>query len=100
MSASLDNRKYKKFTREVFDKMWDSYNYSLREFIGILTFGFDQGEIFKVVSEVFASVISMVPEEDIESIAYLVIFLLCFCSPDKVPFICLNLIEQKATLAN
>jgi len=27
---SIDKQKYKKFTKEVFDRMWDSYNYSMR----------------------------------------------------------------------
>jgi hypothetical protein len=34
----IDDRKHKKFTREVFDRMWNSYNYTVREFIGMLIF--------------------------------------------------------------
>ena len=33
-----DNKKGGLFTREMFNRMWDSYNYSLRELIGLLTF--------------------------------------------------------------
>lgn len=50
--------------------------------------------------DVYMTVISAVPEEDMESIAYLIIFLLCFCSPDKVPIICLYLIELKSSVAD
>lgn len=30
LTGSIDNRKHKKFTREVYGRMWDAYNYSLR----------------------------------------------------------------------
>jgi hypothetical protein len=80
--------------------MWDSYNYSLREFIGMLTADLDQDEIYRNVNDVVATVVSTVPEEDLESVAYLAIFLLCFCSPDKAPFICLHLLELKASVTN
>lgn len=40
------------------------------------------------------------PEEDLESVAYLAIFMLCFCTPDKAPFLCLFLLELKATVDN
>jgi hypothetical protein len=92
LTASIDNRKYKKFTREVFDRMWDSYNYSMREFIGVLTYEIDQGSIYNIVNDVFSAVISIAPEEEIEHVAYLVIFVLCFCTPDKAPIVCLFLI--------
>ena len=32
--------------------------------------------------------------------AYLAVFILCFCSPDKAPFFCLYLLELKASVAN
>ena len=53
-----------------------------------------------MVNDVFISVISIAPEEDIENVAYLVVFILCFCTPDKAPIICLYLFELKATVAN
>jgi predicted dithiol-disulfide oxidoreductase (DUF899 family) len=37
-----ESRKASEFKKEVFGRMWDSYNYSLREFIGILTFELSQ----------------------------------------------------------
>lgn len=41
--------------------MWDSYNYSLREFIGMLTADLDQDEIYRNVNDVVATVVSTVP---------------------------------------
>lgn len=72
----------------------------MREFVGMLTFEFDQDQIYQMVNDVFISVISIAPEEDIENVAYLVVFILCFCTPDKAPIICLYLLELKATVAN
>ena len=80
--------------------MWDSYNYTVREFIGILIYVLDQQDVYKVVYDVFAIVISACPEEDIEGMAYLIIFLLCFCSADKVPMICFYLIELRNTVTD
>lgn len=80
--------------------MWDSYNYTVREFIGILIYELDQQDVYKVVYDVFAIVISACPEEDIEGMAYLIIFLLCFCSADKVPMICFYLIELRNTVTD
>ena len=57
-----------------------------------MTFDFEQEGIYKVVSDVFTIVISACPDEDFESIAYLVMFMLCFCSADKASLICLYLI--------
>lgn len=57
----IDDRKYKKFNKEVFLQMWDSYNYSLRELIGILTFTANQDAIFKSIAEVVRVVVSVKP---------------------------------------
>jgi hypothetical protein len=101
LTGSIDNRKHKKFTREVFDRMWDAYNYSLRELVGKLTFDLeDKGEVYRCVSDVVATVVSTMPEEDLECVAYLAVFMLCFSSPDKAPFLCLYLLELKATVSN
>lgn len=100
LAASIDDRKHKKFTREVFGRMWNSYNYSLREFVGFLTFELDQDAMYQSVNAVVSAVVSIVPEEDLENVAYLAVFILCFCSPDKAPFLCLYLLELKASVAN
>lgn len=46
------------------------------------------------------AVISVVPEEDVENIAYLAIFMLCFTTSDKAPILCLFLIELKSSVIN
>lgn len=33
--------------------MWDAYNFSMREFIGILTFEKSQKDVFKLINEVY-----------------------------------------------
>ena len=80
--------------------MWDSYNYSVREFVGILTYEINQGEVFHAVSSVIKSVLGVYPKADLESVAYLAIFILCFCPADKAVLVCLFLIELKDMISS
>ena len=72
--------------------MWDSYNYSTREFIGMITYERPQEEIFINTSSVVKSVLGVYPKADLESVAYMAIFMLCFCPADKAILLCLFLI--------
>ena len=45
--------------------MWDSYNYSVREFVGILTYDMPQGDVFHAVSSVIKSVLGVYPKADL-----------------------------------
>lgn len=74
------NKKNSIFTRELFNLMWDSYNYSLREFIGLLTFNSSQEDIYGLTVTVFNNMQNAFPKENVQTLAYLSIFLLCFCN--------------------
>lgn len=67
----------------------------MRELIGILTFKIQQTGVYEVVSLVYATVISAAPQFNISQIIHLVVYILCFCSYDKAPFIVLSLLELK-----
>ena len=45
--------------------MWDSYNYSMREFVGMLTFQKPQEEIYMDVSSVVKAVLGVYPKADL-----------------------------------
>jgi len=49
----------------MFNMMWDSYNYSMREFIGLLTFNSSQEDIYSLVVTVFNNMQNVFPNENI-----------------------------------
>ena len=95
-----ESKKASEFKKEVFKHMWDSYNYSFREFVGLLTYEKPQGEIYNAVSSVIKSVLGVYPKADLESVAYLAMFTLCFCPADKAILVCLFLIELKDMISS
>lgn len=42
--------------------MWDSYNYSMREFVGLLTFERPQEEVYATVNLVLKAVLGSFPK--------------------------------------
>ena len=63
-SNELPKTQFKKssiFNREMFNMMWDSYNYSMREFIGLLTFNSSQEDVYGQVVDVFSNMQSVFP---------------------------------------
>lgn len=48
-----------------------------------------------MVSLVYATVISAAPQYSISQVIHLVVYVLCFCSYDKAPFVVLSLLELK-----
>lgn len=51
--------------------------------------------MYITVNSVVKAVLGVYPQESLEPVAYLSIFLLCFCPADKAILICLNLLELK-----
>lgn len=95
-----DTSQHKTLSRQVFSQLWGSYSYQLRELIGHLTYRYQQDGVYNVVYGVYTTVISSIPHYKLGQIIYLVVFVLCFCSPDKAPFIVLYLIELKDSIKN
>ena len=63
-SNELPKSQFKKssiFNREMFNMMWDSYIYSMREFIGLLTFSSSQEDVYGLVVNVFSNMQSVFP---------------------------------------
>lgn len=57
-----DSRKAGEFKKDVFGKMWDSYNYSMRQFVGLLTFEKSQEEVYASVNLVVKTVLGSFPK--------------------------------------
>ena len=68
-------------TREDFVEMWDSYCYSLREFIGLMTHHNDPEQIYLLLNQVCNSVFAHTSAADPTAVCYLGLFLLCFLPP-------------------
>lgn len=49
----MNIKQHKKFTMETFNQLWDAYNFSIREFIGILTFTMPQSEVYGLVNTTY-----------------------------------------------
>jgi hypothetical protein len=45
--------------------MWDSYNYSMREFIGLLIFKSSQEDIYGLTVTVFNNIQNIFPKENV-----------------------------------
>jgi hypothetical protein len=63
--------------------------------VGLLTSRFEQDGVYEVVYNVYATVISAAPQFALAQVIHLVVFVLCFCSSDKAPFIVLYLLELR-----
>lgn len=70
----------------------------MREFIGLMTFDYDEAGVYKIINDVYSAVIAMLPQESIQNVMYLIVFLLCFCSQDKTVILVLYLFELKAQI--
>ena len=49
---------------------------------------------------VVKSVLGVYPKADLESVAYVAMFMLCFCPTDKAVLLCLYLIELKDLISS
>ena len=83
------------FTKETFSQLWRAYNYELRELVGLLTQKYEEVSIYNMVYNVYTAVISASPATSLSKIIYLIIFVLCFCSPDQAAVIVINLIHLR-----
>lgn len=82
LSLSISKKGYRKFTVEIFNEVWDSYNYSLREFIGLMTYNMNQNEVYKMIEKVYEELFEKGVEEKLENIIFVIVMVLCFASPD------------------
>lgn len=70
------------FSEEMFSELWNSYNYSLREFIGSIIFERKQNDIHKLMYGALQDLGSRM-EVRLQTTAYLLVFLLCFCNAEE-----------------
>jgi hypothetical protein len=50
---SFGVKEHRKFTMEMFNQLWNAYNFSLRELIGLMTFNLIPKEVFNIVNGVY-----------------------------------------------
>ena len=72
----------------------------MREFIGLMTFDYDDTGVYRIINEVYSTVIAMNPQQSIQNIIYLIVFLLCHCTPDKTIILTLYLLDLKEQVEN
>jgi hypothetical protein len=84
-------------SKEYFEGLWGTYSFELRELVGILTFKKQQAEFYDNIKAVLKTVISASPQFQASQIIHLIVFVLCFCSADKAPFIVLSLLQLRHT---
>ena len=61
----------------------------------MLTQKYEEVSIYNMVYNVYTAIVSVSPATSLSKVVYLIIFVLCFCSPDQAALVVINLIQLK-----
>lgn len=87
----IESRREVVFSEEMFGELWNSFNYSLREFIGSIIFERKQNEIYRLLYNTLQELGRRL-EVRLQTTSYLLVWLLCFCNSEEATRIAYELL--------
>jgi hypothetical protein len=95
IKSRTNSNKNHLFTKDTFEQIWRSYSFELRELVGRLTYQYEQDSLYSMVYGVFTAVIGSSPPISLSKVIYLIMFLLCFCSPESATLLAIYLVNLR-----